>query len=138
MWIIFSILSSIFAALMAVFIKLGLKGVNPILSLSLRTFIVSIFCLISIFINKSYKEITNLTYKNILWVGLASIVTFLTWLFYYLAVSKGEVHKVMAIDRLSIVLTVILSVIILHEKITIYSIIGIIIMILGGVMVALL
>ncbi len=138
MWIIFSILSSIFAALMAVFIKLGLKGVNPILSLSLRTFIVSIFCLISIVINRSYKDITNLTSKNILWVGLASIVTFLTWLFYYLAVSKGEVHKVMAIDRLSIVLTVILSVIILHEKITIYSIIGIIIMILGGVMVALL
>ena len=51
MWIVFSILSSIFAALMAVFIKLGLKGMNPILSLSLRTFIVSVLCLVSIIIN---------------------------------------------------------------------------------------
>ena len=138
MWIIFSLLSSIFAALMAVFIKVGLKDVNPILSMSLRTFIVSCFCLISIFINKSYKLIFSLNSKSLLWLALASIFTFLTWLFYYLAINKGEVHKVMAIDRLSIVLTLILSFVILHEKLTIYSILGAILMVIGAVLIALL
>lgn len=138
MWIIFSLLSSVFAALMAVFIKFGLKDMNPILSMSLRTFIVSIFCIVSIFINKSYKMISSLTSRSILWIILASIVTFLTWLFYYLAISKGDVHKVMAVDRLSIVLTLILCVIFLHEKVSVYSIIGVILMLTGGLIIALL
>lgn len=137
MWIIFSFLSSVFAALMAIFTKIGLKSINPILGLSLRTFIVSIFCIVSIIINKSYKEIPKLNNVSLLWIFLTSIVTFLTWLFYYLALSKGEVHKTLAIDKLSIVLTVIISVIFLHEKISIYGIIGILFLVIGGLMVAL-
>lgn len=133
MWILYSILSAVFAGLMTFFIKIGLKDVNPILSLAIRVFIVSIILLIVIIFNKEYKLINNLGKNEWLWIVFASIVTFLTWLFYYLALKDGLMSKVHAIDKLSIVIVMILGIVFLQEKLSTFSIIGLILIICGSV-----
>ena len=133
MWVIFGLLSALFSALMSISIKVGLKEVNPILSLFLRTFIVTIFCFIACLINKSYKDFSKVI--NVSWRGilLTSVFTFLTWLFYFFAMKSGSTHKVMALDKLSIIITLIYMVLIMKEKLTTYTIIGSILIILGSI-----
>ena len=145
MWVIFSILSAVFAAIMSITIKIGFKDINPFLSLSIRTFIVFLFSIILIFISKmfNFKICQNinikglLNTKNILWILVVSLATFLTWLFYFLAIQNGDVKKVMAIDKLSIILIVILGVIFLKEKITLWTILGIILLLSGSILIVL-
>ena len=143
MWIIYSILSCVFASLMSITIKIGLKDINPYASLSIRTFWVFIFSVILILFSKicNFKisediNIKKLFYgKNLFWILIVSLVTFLTWLFYFLALKNGDVNKVMAIDKSSIVLIVILSCIFLKEKITIWVILGIILLLGGSLLI---
>ena len=145
MWVIFSILSAVFAAIMSITIKIGFKDINPFLSLSIRTFIVFLFSIILIFISKmfNFKICQNinikglLNTKNILWILVVSLATFLTWLFYFLAIQNGDVKKVMAIDKLSIILIVILGAIFLKEKITLWTILGIILLLSGSILIVL-
>ena len=145
MWVIFSILSAVFAAIMSITIKIGFKDINPFLSLSIRTFIVFLFSIILIFTSKifNFKICQNinikglLNTKNILWILVVSLATFFTWLFYFLALQKGDVRKVMAIDKLSIVLIVILGVIFLKEKISLLVILGIILLLTGSILIVL-
>lgn len=135
MWIIYSILSAICAAIMSVTIKIGLKDLNPYLSLTIRTLIVFVFCFFLVVFSKTFKEIKTINGKTFIWLVIVSLATFLTWLFYFLAISKSSVTKVMALDKLSIVATVILSVIFLNETITWKIIIGIILLLIGSLLV---
>lgn len=143
MWILFSMLSAVFAAIMSVTIKVGLKDINPFLSLAIRTFWVFIFSVILILSTKvlNLKISKNLDIlglfkgKNLLWILVVSLATFLTWLFYFLAIKNGTPSKVMAIDKLSIVLIVILSSIFLKEKITLSVVIGIVLLIGGSLLI---
>ena len=143
MWILFSMLSAVFAAIMSVTIKIGLKDINPFLSLAIRTFWVFIFSVILILSTKvlNLKISKNLDIlglfkgKNLLWLLVVSLATFLTWLFYFLAIKNGTPSKVMAIDKLSIVLIVILSSIFLKEKITLSVVIGIVLLIGGSLLI---
>lgn len=143
MWILFSMLSAVFAAIMSVTIKIGLKDINPFLSLAIRTFWVFIFSVILILSTKflNLKISKNLDIlglfkgKNLLWILVVSFATFLTWLFYFLAIKNGTPSKVMAIDKLSIVLIVILSSIFLKEKITLSVVIGIVLLIGGSLLI---
>lgn len=143
MWILFSMLSAVFAAIMSVTIKIGLKDINPFLSLAIRTFWVFIFSVILILSTKvlNLKISKNLDIlglfkgKNLLWILVVSLATFLTWLFYFLAIKNGTPSKVMAIDKLSIVLIVILSSIFLKEKITLSVVIGIVLLIGGSLLI---
>lgn len=134
MWIIYAIASTIFAAIMSVSIKIGLKDLNPYLSLTIRTFVVFIFCFCTILINKSFNEIKLITTKNIIWLMIISVATFFTWLFYFLALKNGSVVKVMAIDKLSIVIILFLGVLFLNEKITVWSVVGIVLLISGSLL----
>lgn len=137
MWLLFGLLSALFSALMSIFIKVGLKEINPFLSLFVRTLLVTIICAIVCFTNKSFKEIKVMTLSNWKWIILASIFTFLTWLFYFLALKKGEVQKVMALDKMSIIITIIIGLIFFQEKLTLFTIIGAILILIGSVFIIL-
>lgn len=134
MWIVYAILSAIFASVMSITIKIGLNEVNPYLSLTIRTLIVFVFCLITIFFNSSYKEIRSINGRSVLFLVITSIATFLTWLFYFLALKDGSVIKVLAIDKFSIVVSFALCVIFLNEKITWISVLGIVLLVIGGIL----
>lgn len=137
MWIIFSLLSALFGALMTIFIKLGLKGINPILSLTIRSIIVCIFLLVFIVINNSIKEIKAIDKNKWIWLFLTAVVTFATWVFYYLALSKNEAYKVASLEKISIIIVFILSFFVLNEKITILGILGMILILAGSIMTSL-
>lgn len=137
MWIIFSLLSALFGALMTIFIKLGLKGINPILSLTIRSIIVCLFLLVFIVINSSIKEIKAIDKNKWIWLFLTAVVTFATWVFYYLALSKNEAYKVASLEKISIIIVIILSFFVLNEKITILGILGMILILVGSIMTSL-
>lgn len=137
MWIIFSLLSALFGALMTIFIKLGLKGINSILSLTIRSIIVCIFLLVFIVVNNSIKEIKAIDKNKWIWLFLTAVVTFATWVFYYLALSKNEAYKVASLEKISIIIVFILSFFVLNEKITILGILGMILILAGSIMTSL-
>lgn len=137
MWIIFSLLSALFGALMTIFIKLGLKGINPILSLTIRSIIVCLFLLVFIVINNSMKEIKAIDKNKWIWLFLTAVVTFATWVFYYLALSKNDAYKVASLEKISIIIVFILSFFVLNEKITFLGILGMILILVGSIMTSL-
>ncbi len=137
MWIIFSLLSALFGALMTIFIKLGLKGINPILSLTIRSIIVCLFLLVFIVVNNSIKEIKAIDKNKWIWLFLTAVVTFATWVFYYLALSKNDAYKVASLEKISIIIVFILSFFVLNEKITILGILGMILILVGSIMTSL-
>lgn len=137
MWIIFSLLSALFSALMTILIKISLKGINPILSLTIRSIIVCFLLMASIMINGSYKEIKTLNKQNIIWIVITSIITFLTWIFYYLALNQQAANKVASIDKISLVIVILLSFLILKEKIKGIGLIGIMLILIGSILVCL-
>lgn len=122
---------------MTIFIKLGLKGINPILSLTIRSIIVCLFLLVFIVINSSIKEIKAIDKNKWIWLFLTAVVTFATWVFYYLALSKNEAYKVASLEKISIIIVIILSFFVLNEKITILGILGMILILVGSIMTSL-
>ena len=118
MWWIYALLSAFFAALVAVFAKVGIKGVDSDLATAIRT-IVILFIAWGIVIGKgATKALPLLTKQNWIFLILSGCATGLSWLFYFRALSLGEVSKVAPIDKLSVALAIILSVVFLHEKLT--------------------
>ena len=122
---------------MTIFIKLGLKGINPILSLTIRSIIVCLFLLVFIVVNNSIKEIKAIDKNKWIWLFLTAVVTFATWVFYYLALSKNEAYKVASLEKISIIIVFILSFFVLNEKITILGILGMILILAGSIMTSL-
>lgn len=122
---------------MTIFIKLGLKGINPILSLTIRSIIVCLFLLVFIVINNSIKEIKAIDKNKWIWLFLTAVVTFATWVFYYLALSKNDAYKVASLEKISIIIVFILSFFVLNEKITILGILGMILILAGSIMTSL-
>ena len=132
MWIFYVFLSAIFASLMTVFMKIGLKNINPHVATAIRTSMVVIMCWILVFITRKTNTIKEINKKEWLYLLLASIATFGTWTFYFLALKTGSVKNVMVIDRLSIVFAIILSFFILKETITIKTVVGMVVFLLGA------
>lgn len=137
MWLIFAILSSLFASIMTVLMKVGLKNLDSTLVTCLRTSIVFILLWIIILIFNKQKEIKSININEWKYIVLASLATCLTWVFYFLALKQTTVSKVVAVDRLSIVFSIIFSVIFLKEKLTLMTLIGITILVIGTVLVIL-
>lgn len=129
MWIIFAILAAIFSGLTTVFAKVGVSNVNSTLVTGLRTIVILIFSIIVfIFLGDGFE---NLNLKTIIFIILSGITTALLWICYFKALSLADVSKVTPVDKLSIVVTLILSAIFLNEKITIIKIVSMIFMIIG-------
>lgn len=135
MWLLYAILSSIFASIMTILMKLGLKNIDSILATTLRTTFVFLLLWILVLFMKRGSEIKSISNKEWLYLFLSSIATCATWIFYFLALKKTDVSKVIAIDRLSIVFTILLSVLFLKEKLSVMTIIGVIVLVGGTLLV---
>ena len=124
MWAIFAILSAIFAALTSILAKIGIEGVNSNLATAIRTIVVVFMAWFMVFITGNQNGIVDISKKSWIFLILSGLATGASWLCYYKALQLGEASKVVPIDKLSIVITIILAFIFLGEQITLKTLIG--------------
>ena len=124
MWFIFALLSAVFAALTSVLAKVGIEGVNSNLATALRTLVVLAMAWMMVFITNAQSGIGEISRKSWLFLILSGLATGASWLCYYRALQIGEASKVVPIDKLSIVITLVLAWTFLHEQVSAKSIIG--------------
>ena len=124
MWWIYALLSAFFAALTAVFAKVGIKGVDSDLATAIRTVIILFIAWTITFVKGSAVTITTLSKQNFLFLGLSGIATGLSWVFYFKALQIGKVSQVAPVDKLSVALAIIISVLFLGEVLTWKTAIG--------------
>ena len=131
MWAIFAILSAIFAALTSILAKVGIEGVNSNLATAIRTIVVVLMAWFMVFITGNQNGIVDISKKSWIFLILSGLATGASWLCYYKALQLGEVSKVVPIDKLSIVITISLAFVFLGEQITLKTIIGCSLIIVG-------
>lgn len=131
MWFIPAILSAVFAALTSILAKIGIEGVNSHLATAIRTLVVVAFSWIMVFITNGQKGIVNITTKSWIFLILSGLATGASWLCYYRALQLGSVSKVVPIDKLSVVITLVMAFVFLHEEFTVKSLIGCILITAG-------
>ncbi len=138
-WLIFAFLSSIMAALVAIFAKMGLKGVDTTLATTIRAIIMAAFLVIVSFSLKKFNSFSLKAFHSIDWllIVLAGIAGALSWLFYFFALKNGPATKVVVIDRLSLVFVVILAAFFLGEHFGWKTAVGAILMIIGAIAIVL-
>lgn len=136
MWRLYAILSALFAALTSIFAKVGLQDINSDLATAIRTTIILLLTWGIVLFGHKADGITNLTWQTWLFLILSGISTGLSWLFYFKALQTGDVSRVAPIDKLSIVITILLAFIFLHERVTLRVLIGSL-LISGGVLLML-
>ena len=124
LWLIFAILSSVFAALTAILAKVGIEGVNSNLATAIRTGVVLVMSWGMVFLTNAQKGLGEISKKSWIFLILSGLATGASWLCYYKAIQMEDVSKVVPIDKLSVVITLILAFIFLHEQFTVKSIIG--------------
>jgi len=124
MWFIFALLSAVFAALTSILAKVGIDGVNSNLATAIRTMVVVAMAWGMVFITNTQVGIAEISRKSWLFLILSGLATGASWLCYYKALQLGEVSKVVPIDKLSVVITLILAFVFLHEQFTVKSFIG--------------
>lgn len=123
-WIIFAILSAVFAALTSILAKIGISGVNSNLATAIRTTVVIVMAWGMVFITNTQNGIFEISKKSWIFLILSGLATGASWLCYYKALQIGNVSKVVAIDKFSIVITFILAFILLHESFTLKTLIA--------------
>lgn len=131
MWLILSMLSAFFAAVTSILAKIGIENVNSNLATAIRTLVVVIMSWLIVFITNSQTGIHDISNKSWLFLILSGLATGLSWLCYYAAIKSGQVSKVVAVDKASVILTFIMAFIFLGEKFTLKSIIGAILIGIG-------
>lgn len=124
MWLIFSLLSSVFAAATSILAKIGIEGVNSNLATAVRTCVVVFMAWVMVFITKGQNGIFSIDRKSWIFLILSGLATGASWLCYYKALQIGEASKVVPVDKLSIVFTLIFAAIFLHEAFTLKTVFG--------------
>lgn len=124
MWFILALGSAVFAALTSILAKIGIEGVASNLATAIRTVVVVLMSWIMVFITNTQGGITSISKRSWLFLILSGLATGASWLCYYKALQLGEASKVVPIDKLSVVFTLILAFVFLHESFTIKSLIG--------------
>ena len=124
MWIIFAVLSAVFAALTSILAKVGIEGVNSNLATAIRTVVVLAMAWGMVFLTHSQSGLAEISRKSWIFLILSGLATGASWLCYYKALQVGEASKVVPIDKLSVVITLILAFVFLHEEFTVKSLIG--------------
>lgn len=137
MWLVFALLSAIFAALTSILAKVGIEGVNSNLATAVRTVVVVLLAWGMVFITNTQGGIIDISKKSWIFLILSGLATGISWLCYYKALQIGDVSKVVPIDKLSIVFTIVLAVIFLHEAFTLKSIIGCLLITAGTLLMVL-
>jgi len=131
MWIIYALLSALFAALTSILAKIGIEDVNSNLATAVRTVVVLIMAWGIVFITGKQNEVSNITQKSWLFLVLSGCATGLSWLFYYKALQIGDASKVVPIDKFSVVISMILAGFVLGETVNTQTIIGGVLITLG-------
>lgn len=134
MWLIFAILSSVFAALTSILAKIGIDVVNSNLATAIRTAVVLALSWLMVFVTGAQSGISEINKRNWMFLILSGLATGASWLCYYKALQIGEASKVIPIDKMSVVLTLILAFIFLHEQFTAKTLVGIIFLTTGTIL----
>ena len=137
MWFIFALFSAIFAALSSILAKVGIDGVNSNLATAIRTTVVVLMAWVLVFITKTENSIFYIGRKSWIFLILSGLSTGISWLCYYRALQIGDASKVVRIDKLSVVITLVLAFIFLHENFTVKSLIGCILIGIGTLIMVL-
>ena len=124
MWFIFALLSAVFAALTSILAKVGIEGVNSNLATDIRTVVVVVMAWGMVFLTNAQNGIVQISKKSWIFLILSGLATGASWLCYYRALQLGQASKVVPIDKLSVVITLILAFVFLHEDFTMKSLIG--------------
>lgn len=124
MWFIFALLSALFAAFTSILAKVGIEGVNSNLATAIRTVVVVFMAWGMVFITNAQNGIAQISKRSWLFLILSGLATGASWLCYYKALQIGEASKVVPVDKLSVVITIVLAFVFLHESITVKSLIG--------------
>lgn len=124
MWVLFAFLSAIFAALTSILAKVGIEGVNSNLATAIRTVVVVIMAWGMVFLTHAQSGISNIGTKSWVFLILSGLATGASWLCYYRALQIGQASKVVPIDKLSVIITLVLAFVFLHEDFTMKSLIG--------------
>lgn len=124
MWFVFALLSAVFAALTSILAKVGIEGVNSNLATAIRTVVVLVMAWGMVFVTNTQGGLTDISKKSWLFLILSGLATGASWLCYYRALQIGEASKVVPIDKLSVVITIVLAFVFLHERFTPKSLIG--------------
>jgi len=137
MWILYALLSALFAALTSILAKLGIDNVNSNLATAIRTVVVLVMAWGIVFITGKQNEVVNISQKSWLFLILSGCATGLSWLFYFKALQLGDASKVIPIDKFSVVISMVLAVLILGETVNMKSIIGGLLITAGTIVLAL-
>lgn len=124
MWLVFALLSAVFAALTSILAKIGIEGVNSNLATAIRTVVVVLMAWGMVFLTHAQTGLGEISRKNWLFLILSGLATGASWLCYYRALQMGQASKVVPIDKLSVVITLVLAFVFLHEQFTAKSLIG--------------
>ena len=137
MWWMFAIGSAVFAALTSILAKIGIENVNSNLATAIRTVVVLIMAWGMVFLTGAQSGILHLTQRSMLFLVLSGLATGASWLCYYMAVQLGSVAKVAPIDKLSVVITLILAFFVLHEEMSLKTILGSVLITAGTLLMVL-
>ncbi len=124
MWWLFALLSAVFAALTSILAKIGIDGVDSNLATAIRTMVVVIMAWVMVFITNAQGGISEISRKSWIFLILSGLATGASWLCYYRALQLGTVSKVVPIDKLSVIITLVLAFVLLHEQFGVKSLIG--------------
>ena len=137
MWFILALGSSVFAALTSILAKIGIEGVNSNLATAVRTCVVLVMSWGMVFLTNSQEGLAEISRRSWVFLILSGLATGASWLCYYKALQVGEASKVVPIDKLSVVMTLILAAVILHEQFTAKSILGCVLIGVGTLLMVL-
>ena len=131
MWWMYALLSALFASLTAIFAKIGITNVNSNLATAIRTVVILVVAWGIVFARGEAKGLVTLSKQNVVFLIISGIATGLSWIFYFKALQLGKVSQVAPVDKLSVALTIILSIVFLGEALTIKTAIGALLIIAG-------
>lgn len=130
-WMVYAVLSAVFAALTSVLAKVGVSGVESNLATAIRTVVILVMAWGIVFAKGEHKQIARIDKKELLFIGLSGIATGASWLCYYYAIQNGDLSVVVPIDKMSILVTVLFSGILLKEKLSVKATVGLVLMCAG-------
>ena len=137
MWFVFALLSAVFAALTSILAKIGIESVNSNLATAIRTVVVVVMAWGMVFLTNTQSGILEISKKSWIFLILSGLATGASWLCYYRALQIGEASKVVPIDKLSVVITLVLAFLFLHEEFTMKSLVGCILIGIGTLVMVL-
>lgn len=135
-WIVYALLSAFFAALTAILAKIGIKDVNSNLATAIRTIVILLFAWGIVLYQGTFRQLPSISKFSLMFLVLSGFATGASWLFYFKALQMGKASQVAPIDKLSIVITIILSAVILHEHISLPVLGGVLLMAAGAILVS--